>query len=75
MSAHVICPYIGADGRQAYSIVVIHGDVANDLNAGGDTCTSIPELASFIREAHAQGAYSSTVRDALLEQAGDLHGQ
>jgi len=46
---------------------------AHDLNAEGDPCRTVGELAAFVRELHEQGSFGAAVRDDLL--AGLDQGQ
>lgn len=44
-----------------------HGERHN-LNAGGEPCETVADLAAFIGELCEQGAYDADTRDALLAQ-------
>jgi hypothetical protein len=44
-----------------------HGE-EHDLNAQGEPCATADDLAEFVAELHAQGAYDAAVCDAMLEQ-------
>lgn len=37
-----------------------------DLNARGEPCADYADLAAFVRELHAQGAFDADTRDDLL---------
>ena len=52
-------------------LTVIHTDERGedlDLNADGEPCTTVQQLADFISELAEQGAYDENVREELLEE-------
>lgn len=44
-----------------------HGEVS-DLNATGEPCATVADLAAFVAELSEQGYYDAETRDALLAE-------
>lgn len=53
-----------------YRISIEHLTVVSteDLNAEGEPCRTVDELACFVRELCQEGAYEAAVRDQLIEE-------
>jgi hypothetical protein len=42
----------------------------HDINATGEPCRDLAELADFVRELHEQGYFDQATRDELLAEIG-----
>lgn len=63
--------YTLKNDKEARTVLITDADGTRDLNAEGEPCGSPADLAEYIRELHAQGAFDEDTRDELLTELAE----
>lgn len=64
-------PYVIEEYDGVWTVGYDDGAELHDLNARGEPCQDLDQLADFICELHFQGAFDKKVRDGLLAEVDE----